>query len=133
MIWDDDTVYELKRLHYLNHSAREIGRILGCTKNAVIGKINRMKKAGNFKKPQGAPPTIKKKKHSRWVTLRETGEGTCRHTTDGEHYCNAKVENSIFSYCTEHREQYIRRPDRKLHEETNARYYRKRVTKMLGY
>jgi GcrA cell cycle regulator len=42
MNWDDKALDELRRLWTLGLSTAEIGRRLGCTKNAVIGKAHRL-------------------------------------------------------------------------------------------
>lgn len=40
--WDDDRVEELKRQWRLGHSAGQISKIFGITRNAVIGKVHRL-------------------------------------------------------------------------------------------
>ncbi|MGY3278169.1 GcrA family cell cycle regulator [Bradyrhizobium sp. S3.7.6] len=44
--WTSDRVVILRRLHADGLSASEIGKQLGCTRNAVIGKFNRLKLTG---------------------------------------------------------------------------------------
>ncbi len=41
-MWTDELVAELSRLWNEGHSTAEIGRRLGVTKNAVVGKANRI-------------------------------------------------------------------------------------------
>ena len=40
--WTDDTIRELRRLWSEGHSTAEIGRRLGVSKNAVVGKAHRL-------------------------------------------------------------------------------------------
>lgn len=42
MTWDEAAVARLKELHARGWSASEIGADLGTTRNAVIGKIDRL-------------------------------------------------------------------------------------------
>lgn len=50
--WDDDQVNELVRLWDAGGSAGTIAKQLGITKNAVLGKIHRLRKAGHrIKRP----------------------------------------------------------------------------------
>jgi len=43
MTWTDDRVAELQRLWDTGKSASEIGKILGVSKNSVVGKAHRLK------------------------------------------------------------------------------------------
>lgn len=43
MTWTDERVSELSRLWELGYSASAIGRMLGVSKNAVVGKAHRMR------------------------------------------------------------------------------------------
>jgi GcrA cell cycle regulator len=43
MTWTDERVAELARLWESGHSASAIGRILGVSKNAVVGKAHRLR------------------------------------------------------------------------------------------
>jgi len=45
MTWTDDRVAELARLWESGYSASAIGRLLGVSKNAVVGKAHRMRLA----------------------------------------------------------------------------------------
>lgn len=40
--WPEEHVEQLKRLWALGKSCRQIGEVLGCTRNAVIGKAHRL-------------------------------------------------------------------------------------------
>ena len=40
--WTEDKTAQLLKLHGEGHSCSAIGRVLGCSRNAVIGKIHRM-------------------------------------------------------------------------------------------
>ena len=43
MTWTDERISDLIRLWDSGHSASHIGRVLGVSKNAVIGKAHRLK------------------------------------------------------------------------------------------
>lgn len=43
MTWTDERIHELTRLWDSGHSASHIGKLLGISKNAVIGKAHRLK------------------------------------------------------------------------------------------
>ncbi len=45
MTWTDERISELARLWESGHSASAIGRLLGVSKNAVVGKAHRMRLA----------------------------------------------------------------------------------------
>ncbi|HIP80004.1 MAG TPA: GcrA cell cycle regulator, partial [Kiloniellaceae bacterium] len=45
MTWTEERVAELMRLWEAGRSASEIGRLLGVSKNSVVGKAHRMKLA----------------------------------------------------------------------------------------
>ena len=42
MVWDDETIGQLRTLWTQGHSTAEIGRRLGVSKNAVVGKAHRL-------------------------------------------------------------------------------------------
>lgn len=46
MSWTDDRIAELARLWQAGHSASEIGKRLGVSKNAVVGKAHRLRLPG---------------------------------------------------------------------------------------
>lgn len=57
MTWTDERVAELMRLWEAGRSASEIGRLLGVSKNSVVGKAHRMKlKARPSPIKRGASP-----------------------------------------------------------------------------
>jgi GcrA cell cycle regulator len=58
MSWDDRDVALLKELWSLGHSATQIARRLGCSRNAVCGRLTRLGlKRGH--KPSTAKPKIR--------------------------------------------------------------------------
>lgn len=46
--WTQDKIDTLVKMHENGHSASEIGRVVGCSRNAVLGKAWRMGINGNF-------------------------------------------------------------------------------------
>jgi GcrA cell cycle regulator len=42
MVWDDETIRQLRALWTEGHSTAEIGRRLGVSKNAIVGKAHRL-------------------------------------------------------------------------------------------
>ena len=42
MVWDDETIRHLRDLWTQGHSTAEIGRRLGVSKNAIVGKAHRL-------------------------------------------------------------------------------------------
>jgi GcrA cell cycle regulator len=42
MVWDEQTIHDLKDLWAQGHSTAEIGRRLGVSKNAIVGKAHRL-------------------------------------------------------------------------------------------
>lgn len=67
--WTDERVAELKRLWQDGQTATQIGKIFGCTRNAVLGKLHRLNgaarrnglKRGQTGKPRIWRPVPKKK------------------------------------------------------------------------
>ncbi len=58
MTWTEERVAELMRLWEAGRSASEIGRLLGVSKNSVVGKAHRMKLAARpspIKRSSGGP------------------------------------------------------------------------------
>lgn len=50
--WNGERVSDLRRHWFNGLSAQQIADIFGCTRNAVIGKVNRMRNAGELKAKQ---------------------------------------------------------------------------------
>lgn len=69
--WTDEQIEELIRLWNEGHPTSEIGRLLGTTKNAVVGKAHRM----GLTKRQS--PIRKKPEVSRVIRLNELRAGMC--------------------------------------------------------
>jgi GcrA cell cycle regulator len=65
MSWTDERIAELTRLWQAGHSASEIGKRLGVSKNAVVGKAHRLKLPGrpspikHTEAPRTQPPKRK--------------------------------------------------------------------------
>ena len=62
MDWNDQAISALSALWADGYSTAEIGRRMGITKNAVIGKVHRLKLSGR-PSPIGARPTAPRVKH----------------------------------------------------------------------
>lgn len=61
MTWTDERVAELMRLWEAGRSASEIGRLLGVSKNSVVGKAHRMKlKARPSPIKRGSAPQVRR-------------------------------------------------------------------------
>lgn len=61
MTWTEERVAELMRLWEAGRSASEIGRLLGVSKNSVVGKAHRMKlKARPSPIKRGATPQVRR-------------------------------------------------------------------------
>jgi len=94
MSWTDEAVQLLKELWLEGRSAREIGERLGMTRNAVIGKANRMGLAHKTKTPAprvSAPVETS----SRAISPHELNEKMCRwpigHPGDQDfHFCGGQ-------------------------------------------
>ena len=87
-VWDDATNARLGELHRLGHSASEIGRLMGTSKNSIVGKLRRL---GVSAKPQvekvalRRPPPMPVEpvkvmaiKRSRIVTFADLEANQCR-------------------------------------------------------
>ena len=61
MTWTEERVAELMRLWEAGRSASEIGRLLGVSKNSVVGKAHRMKlKARPSPIKRGGSPSVRR-------------------------------------------------------------------------
>ncbi len=108
--WTDWQTAELKRLHALNWSARQIGEHIDKSRNAVIGKANRLGLAKPTKssrtrrrtaiklvpppKPRGIPLLALKASQCRWPR----GEGPYTfcglRTKPGQPYCEGHAKRA---------------------------------------
>lgn len=93
MIWDDATVTRLKELWAAGHSAREIGKLMGCNKNQVIGKVHRLGLAQR-RAPisSGVELLDLQTSHCRWPL--ENGKFCGKPRRDGYSYCQPHVERA---------------------------------------
>lgn len=83
-------------------SAQEIGRVLGCSKNSVMGKVHRARlrdKLPHRKAPElierPRPPLLDVGTHDCRFPIGNPGE-------EGFHFCRQRVETEGRSYCDEH-------------------------------
>lgn len=98
MIWTSEKVQELKKLWESGLSTGEIGRMLGVSKNAIVGKVHRLALEGrpspivSASKSDGDKKTVKKKTESKKVTpVKEATKATASKTTKKD--IDAKVES----------------------------------------
>lgn len=110
--WTDDQIKELIRLWDQGLPTSEIGRLLGTTKNAVVGKAHRM----GLSKRQS--PIHKKVEVSRVIRLSELRAGMCcwpigEPGTADFRFCGKTAVPSK-PYCPEHcAKAYVSGKDRK--------------------
>lgn len=60
MTWTPELVERLRELWAEGHSTAEIGRMIGLSKNAVVGKAHRMKLPPRQSSPRKAKPVIRR-------------------------------------------------------------------------
>ena len=119
MTWTDERVDDLMRLWDEGHSASYIGKMLGVTKNAVVGKAHRLKLPARPSpirrmatprrpKPAAAPRRMAQPRPAPVIrpTLTVTGNASCLWPIgdpgDADfHFCG---DNAVVSkpYCPEH-------------------------------
>ncbi len=103
--WTEEKVELLRKLWAEGLSATMVGNQLGCTRNAVIGKIGRLGLSVPINK---VPVIINKKvfreqKYNAYVESKSIFEVTgCRYPIDDK-FCNCQICNDHPSYCTEHK------------------------------
>ena len=81
MKWDEYQVTHLRTLLAEGNSASTIGRVFGCSKNAVLGKANRMHIENRNRSPGHIPGAPRKQKMSALtppVALLSVQHGQCR-------------------------------------------------------
>lgn len=98
--WTDEQIEELNRLWNEGLPTSEIGRLLGTTKNAVVGKAHRL----GLTKRQS--PIKKKPEEKQVIRLRELRAGMCSWPigepgTPDFHFCG-KPAVAGKPYCAEH-------------------------------
>ena len=114
MAWTEEKIKQLKKLWAKGKSTVEIGRELGISKNAVVGKVHRLgldsrpspiKTPKNEKKPTKRI-TIQKEKDNDIVTLMDLKLNSCRWPIgdpkdEDFHFCGADTVTGK-PYCSEH-------------------------------
>jgi GcrA cell cycle regulator len=107
LFWTPERLATLRDL-WADHSlsAVKVGAILGCTKNAVIGKAHRL----------DLPPRIEfeELRERPLHPLFEVGNRDCRFPIgnpgeEGFHFCRVRVETEGRSYCHEHHARSVRK------------------------
>jgi GcrA cell cycle regulator len=103
-IWTDERVAQLGKLWAEGLSTAEIGRRLGITKNAVVGKAHRLQLAPR-PSPLNSPPAPRRPAPTPIVQLDVAGPSCCwpiGHPGDkGFHFCGGRNIPGK-PYCTEH-------------------------------
>jgi len=108
MGWNDEKIARLKKLWSEGLTTGEIGKRLGVSKNAVVGKAHRLGLKGRpspIKRQQGKPAEAKKVE-TRIFTLTDLSAQTCRWPIgDPKHedfrFCGRSVAAGK-PYCAEH-------------------------------
>ncbi len=103
MAWTDEMVAELARLWEQGLSTGDIGRQLGVSKNAVVGKAHRLGLTG---RPSPIKRTSPKPKKEKQLSLVDLGPNCCRWPIGdprdpGFHFCGKKALPGK-PYCPEH-------------------------------
>jgi GcrA cell cycle regulator len=105
--WTSDRVAELEALRAQGMSTAAIGRRMGITKNAVVGKINRDAMRSRDVKSQLKSKSTPKPKSRSVVPWSYPPHGGC-HWPEGDpsdpnfHFCGAPVITPGRLYCEEH-------------------------------
>jgi GcrA cell cycle regulator len=107
VVWTDDRIAKLKKLWAEGLTTGEIGKRLGVSKNAVVGKAHRL---GLKSRPSPIRRTTKKaapkKEVSKVFTLADLTNQTCRWPhgdpkEDDFHFCGKPVVQGK-PYCSDH-------------------------------
>jgi GcrA cell cycle regulator len=107
MGWTDEKILELKSLWSEGLTTGEIGKRLGVSKNAVVGKAHRLGLKGRPSPiKRQAKVVVPKKKEKRVFKLADLSSQTCRWPHgdpkyDDFHFCGALVVPGK-PYCAEH-------------------------------
>lgn len=72
--WTDEAIATLKQMGEAKNTASEIARVLGCTRNAVIGKTHRIGCQLTPKDNSGQVKTLRPKKNPKLIQLRRFKE-----------------------------------------------------------
>lgn len=107
-MWNDEKIAKLKKLWQEGLTTGEIGKRLGVSKNAVVGKAHRLGLKGRpspIKRPETAAPAPKKEP-VKIFTLTDLSHNTCRWPIgDPKHedfrFCGKQVYPGK-PYCAEH-------------------------------
>lgn len=86
-----------------NLSAQQIGKILGCSKNTVMGKVHRARLRNELPHRKEPEPLLERPPHP----LFEVEPHDCRFPIGNPgdpdfHFCRVRVETEGRSYCEEH-------------------------------
>lgn len=105
-VWTDDRIAKLKKLWTDGLTTGEIGKRLGVSKNAVVGKAHRLGLKGRPSPIRRAGTKPEPKKEARVYTLADLTTLTCRWPIgdpkeDGFHFCGKPVIHGK-PYCGDH-------------------------------
>lgn len=112
MTWTAEKIKQLKKLWQKGKSTVEIGKELGISKNAVVGKVHRLEleaRPSPIKKASSVPVIPKQKeksKENKFVTLMDLKMNSCRWPIgdpkdEDFHFCGADTVTGK-PYCSEH-------------------------------
>ncbi len=116
--WTEDRVEELKKLWEQEISTAEIGKILGVTKNSVVGKAHRLgleKRQSPIKRKEGTTKTTTKKKEV--ITILNLKRNMCAWSfsdpdKDDFHFCGKEIVPGK-PYCLKHCQEAYVKPQKK--------------------
>jgi GcrA cell cycle regulator len=109
MIWTDEAVETLKAMTKEGHTSTAIAKVLGCGRNAVLGKAHRLKlqtqrNAGAPRKHPREKPKPKIITETGGVPYSQIGPRDCAYFLDNGKCCGERIETvrPRWPYCDHH-------------------------------
>tara|TARA_B110000438_G_scaffold287383_1_gene319620 strand:+ start:446 stop:811 length:366 start_codon:yes stop_codon:yes gene_type:complete len=106
VVWTDDRIAKLKKLWSEGLTTGEIGKRLGVSKNAVVGKAHRLELKSRPSPIRRAGVKPEPKEETRVYTLADLNSQTCRWPhgdpkEDNFHFCGNPIMHGK-PYCLDH-------------------------------
>ena len=106
VVWTDDRIAKLKKLWSDGLTTGEIGKRLGVSKNAVVGKAHRLELKSRPSPIRRAGVKLEPKEETRVYTLADLNSQTCRWPhgdpkEDNFHFCGNPILHGK-PYCLDH-------------------------------